>query len=116
MKTIEGIKYVFKLKGDKAETPEMYLGASLEQVKTKGRTKCWSMSAEKYAKAVVVNLKATLANRGMQIPNSHCPMTANYHPSEDVSNKINARGVIAYQERIGELRWAVKIGRVDIFL
>ena len=40
MKTIEGIKCVFKLKGDKAEPPDMYLGASLEQAKTKGRTIC----------------------------------------------------------------------------
>ena len=29
MKTIEGIKEVFKLKGDKAEVPDMYLGASI---------------------------------------------------------------------------------------
>ena len=27
METIEGIKAVFKLKGDKAEVPDMYLGA-----------------------------------------------------------------------------------------
>ena len=30
MKTIEGIKAVFKLKGDKAEVPDMYLGASIK--------------------------------------------------------------------------------------
>ena len=29
MKTIEGIKSVFKLKGYKAEVPDMYLGASI---------------------------------------------------------------------------------------
>ena len=29
MKTIERIKFVFKLKGDTAEPPDMYLGASL---------------------------------------------------------------------------------------
>ena len=32
MKTIEGIKLIFKLKRYKAEPPGMYLGASLEQV------------------------------------------------------------------------------------
>ena len=31
MKTIKGIKFVFKLKIDKAEPPDMYLGASLEK-------------------------------------------------------------------------------------
>ena len=32
MKTIEGIKAVFKLKGDKVEVPDMYLGASIQKV------------------------------------------------------------------------------------
>ena len=95
MKTTEGIKYVFKLKGEKTEPPEIYLGASLEQVKTKGGTKCWSMSAEKYFIAAVVNLEATLAKREMRLPTSHYPMSKNYHPSEDVSNELNKRGVQA---------------------
>ena len=47
MKKIEGIKYVFKLKGDKLEPPDVYLGASLEQVETRVKTKCWSMSTKK---------------------------------------------------------------------
>ena len=34
MKTIEGIKSVFKLKGDKAEVPDMYLGALIQKVET----------------------------------------------------------------------------------
>ena len=65
MENIEGIKCVFKLKGDKAEPPGMYLGASIEQVEMKGGTKCWSMSAKKYIKAAVVNLEATLSKRDM---------------------------------------------------
>ena len=63
MKTIKGIKCVFKLKGHKAEPLDMYLRASLEQVKKKGGTKCWSISTKKYVKAAVVNLEATLAKR-----------------------------------------------------
>ena len=57
MKTIKGIKCVLKLEWYKAEPPDMYLKASLEQVETKGGTKCWSMSAKKYVKAAVVNLE-----------------------------------------------------------
>ena len=89
MKKIKGIKYVFKLKEDKADPTNMYLGASLEQAETKGGTKCWSMSAKKYVKAAVINLEATLAKRDMQLPTSHYPMLTNYHPSEDVSNELN---------------------------
>ena len=94
----------------------MYLGASLEQVEMKGGTKSWLMSAKKYVKAAVVNLEATLAKKDIQLPTSNSPIQTNYHPSEDVSKKLNARGVQAYQELIGEIRWLVEIGRVDIFL
>ena len=41
MRTIDGIRNVFKLKDDKAEVPDMYLGATLCQVETKTGTKCW---------------------------------------------------------------------------
>ena len=50
MKNIEGIKAVFKLKGDKAEVPDMYLGASIQKVETADGTKCLTMSADKYIK------------------------------------------------------------------
>ena len=93
----------------------MYLGASLEKVETKGKTKCWSMSAKKYFKATVVKLEATLSKRYMQLPTSHYLIPTNYHPSEDVSNYLKTRGVQAYQELIGELLWAVEIGRVECF-
>ena len=50
MKKIEGLKCVFKLKGYKSDPTDMYLGASLEQVETKGGAKCWSVSAKKSSK------------------------------------------------------------------
>ena len=106
----EVIKCVLKLKGDKVEPPDMCLGASILQVETKGGTKCWSMSAKKYVKAVVINLEATLAKRDIQLPTSHYTIPTNYHPSEDVSNELNAIGVQSYQKRIGEIRWTVEIG------
>ena len=43
-------------------------------------------------------------------------MLTRYHPSEEVSKEMNAKGVQTYQELIGILRWAVEIGRVDILL
>ena len=67
------------------------------------------MSAKTYFKAAVINLEATLANRYMRLPTSNYPMPTNYHPSEDVSNELNAQGFQAYQELIGEIRWAVEI-------
>ena len=94
----------------------MYLGASLEQIKTKGIIKCLSIFAEKYVIVAVVNLEAKLSKRDMQLPTSHSTMPTNYRTSKDVGKERNARGVQACQELIGELRWAVDIVRVGIFL
>jgi hypothetical protein len=116
MKTIDGIKGMFKLKDDKAEPPNIYIGASLEQVTTQGGTGCWAMSSEQYVKAAVTNLEATLAKQDMRLPTSSVPMSASYHPAEDVSRELNVQGVQTYQDLIGILRWAVEIGCVDILL
>ena len=82
METMDGIRATFKLKGDKAEKPDMYLGASLEEVETASGTKCWSMSSEKYVKAEVTNVEERLSRKGMRLP-SKCdtPMSTSYHPS-----------------------------------
>ena len=40
MRAIDGIKRTFKLKGDKAEVPDIYLGAGIVQVKNARGTKC----------------------------------------------------------------------------
>ena len=42
--TITGIQSVFKLKGDKAAPPDMYLGVTLEKKQNAQGTTCWSMS------------------------------------------------------------------------
>ena len=53
MKVIEVIKAVFKLKGAKAEVPDMYLGESIHKVETADGTECWMMSADKYVNDAV---------------------------------------------------------------
>ena len=58
MRTMDGIRNVFKIKDDKAEVPDMYLGATLCQVETETGTKCWSMSSEKNVKATIENLES----------------------------------------------------------
>ena len=57
METIEGIKGVFKLKVNKSEPPEIYLGAALQKVDTSNGGKFWAMSSEKYVRAAVKNLE-----------------------------------------------------------
>ena len=89
MRTMDGIRSVFKLKDDKAEVPDMYLGATLSQVETETGTKCWSMSLEKYVKAALENLESKLGKSDMHLPKFRTPMSTSYHPSEGITKELN---------------------------
>ena len=86
MKTMDGVRVVFKLKGDKAEMPDMYLGASLSELEKAHGTKCWTMSSEKYVKAAIENVEARLAKSDLRLP-SRCEtqMSTSYHMSKYVT-------------------------------
>jgi hypothetical protein len=115
-KTIEGIQAIFKLKGDKAGPPEMYLGVTLEKKKNASGVECWTLSPEKYVKAAIENVEERIGELPHTKGQCPTPMRTNYHPSEDISPELNAEGLAQYQELIGVLRWAVEIGRLDILL
>jgi hypothetical protein len=116
-RTIEGIKSVFKLKGDAAAPPDMCLGVTLEMKTNSQGTKCWTMSPEKYVDASVRNVEEKLAKDRLRLPNKCLtPMLGAHHPTNDTSAELTATGVHCYQELIGVLRWAVEIGRLDILL
>ena len=44
MTTMQGIQKKFKLKDDKIEPPEMYLGAGLTKMNNETNHECWAMS------------------------------------------------------------------------
>jgi hypothetical protein len=107
----------FKLKDDKMEPPDVHLGASTSKMNLASGKTCWTMSPELYVKAVVANVKEDLAKNGRRLP-SKCvtPFSSNYAPWLEDTAELKADGVQRFQELIGQLRWAVEIGRVDILL
>ena len=62
MNTMKGIKSTIKLKDDKIDALEYYLGATLENMILSDSSECWSMSSMKYVKAAVQNVEETLKN------------------------------------------------------
>ena len=116
-KAIEGIQKVFKLKGDRAETPKMYLGCSLALKDNGSGKKCWTMSSHEYVKQSIMVIEEKLSKKGRHLP-KRCitPLTGGYHPSVDTSPELDAEETQFYQECVGILRWAVELGRVDILL
>ena len=119
METIAGIKSKFKLKGDKAEEPDGYLGAVISKMTTASGVECWTQSAEKYLAESVKNVDATLEKKGNSpLPRKNCPtpLSGTYRPELDVTPELGRDGHRYYQELIGVLRWAVELGRLDILL
>jgi hypothetical protein len=113
---LKGLQTTFKLKDDKVEVPDIYLGAALGRMQVDGKW-CWTMSAEKYVSESVKNLEEDMAKKGLRLPSKFfTPLPVDFKPELDVSAELKADGVQYYQELIGVLRWAVEIGRVDILL
>ena len=108
---------VFKLKDDEIEEPEMYLGAQLGKM-TVNELECWTMSAEKDVVTSEKNIEDKLAKRRLRLPTKcYTPLPSDYTKSEmETSAELKSDGVLAYQEMIGVLRWAVKLRRVNILL
>jgi hypothetical protein len=117
MTTMKRIQRDFKLKDDKIAEPDVYLGATLSKMSLVGGKECWTMSPEQYVRAAVNNVEEDLARKGKRLP-TKCvtPFSCNYAPWLETTSELKADGVQRYQELIGQLRWAVEIGRVDILL
>ena len=113
---LQSLQGQFKLKGDKIEPPDMYLGAQLGTMQVKGNDG-WVMSSEKYVKSAIQNIEESLQKMGQRLP-SRCktPLAYGYHLELDVTPELKADGLQRYQELIGILWWAVELGRVDILM
>ena len=48
---MQGIQTKFKLKDDKIEPPEIYLGEGLTKMNNETNKECWAMSSDSYCKA-----------------------------------------------------------------
>jgi hypothetical protein len=117
MKSMKRIQDDFKLKDDKMEPPDVYLGATIAKMTLADGKTFWTMLPEQYVKAAVINVEEDLAKQGRRLP-PKCvtPFSSNYAPWLEASPELKANGVQRFQELIGQLCWAVEIGCVDILL
>ena len=115
--TMKLIQSKFKIKDDKMEPPDTYLGATISKIDNVHGDECWAMSSDQYCSALVANVEDELYKKGLQLP-SRCvtPFSNGYQPSEDCTAELKAEGLQRFQEIIGSLRWAIELGRVDILL
>ena len=107
----------FKLKEDNIEPPDVYIGETLAKMKFDSGKYCWTISLEQYVKAMVANVEEDLARSGKIFPSKFViPLSRNYATWLEDSLELTEDVVQRYQELIGQLRWDVEIGRMDILL
>ena len=101
-RTMKSIQTKFKLKDDKTEKPEVYLGADMSKMDNVHGYKCWAMSSDKYCNALVKNVEIILEKKGLRLP-SKCvlPLSNDYKPEIDCTAELKADGVQQYQEIVG---------------
>ena len=104
-----------KFKKDKMEPPEIYLGGRLKLKQLNGKS-MWTLSSKDYVKAAIEIVERGARLRGLKVPNSSTPMSSQAQPELDSSTELNQDDITFYQELIGMLRWAIELGRVDVYL
>ena len=116
-KSMQMIQNKFKLKDDKMEPPQTYLGATITQMDNVDGDLCWAMSSDQYCVSLVTNVEEELQKKGLRLP-SKCPspFIHCYKPEDDCTTELKENGTQRFQEIVGSLRWAIELGRVDILL
>jgi hypothetical protein len=109
------IEKLYRLK-EPAAAPTTYLGASILEWSIAG-DKMWAMSAQKYIKEAIRCLEMELQKSGQRLGGKPpTPMTPGYRPELDVSPLLEEDQASYYMSLIGILRWAVELGRIDIYI
>jgi len=114
MKTLQ---QAYRLK-DPPAPPTTYLGATIKPWSIPTESKpVWSMNCVHYIKEAIKNVEFELSR------SNHClrgkpstPMQTGYRPELDVTPVLGAEQANYYQSLIGILRWAVELGRIDIYI
>ena len=79
----------------------------------------WSTSLRTYVKNSIIMVECLLAEDGegyVLKSNAKNPFPTGYKPEVDVTDELDQMLASRYMQLIGILRWAVEIGRIDIFL
>ena len=94
---MELIQKKFKLKGNKIEPPDIYLGALISQFENQDGVKCWTMSSEKYCEAAINNVESELEKYNLKLLSKYLtPLSSGYRPEMDTTAELKVDGLQHY--------------------
>ena len=117
---LESIQAQYELNPTSIGPPSRYLGADVRKVTRPGDPtgrEYWSLSANTYVKNAVRNVKLLLQGDGRNLKSTaKSPFSSTtYRPETDTTDECNQEGASRYSQLIGVLRWAVELGRIDMY-
>mmetsp|Transcript_24287 Transcript_24287/g.34811 ORF Transcript_24287/g.34811 Transcript_24287/m.34811 type:complete len:297 (-) Transcript_24287:210-1100(-) len=74
------------------------------------------MSSAQYVKEAVKNVEQKMKENGRQLYKSSTPMNTDYFPELDCTPLLDHDDANYFQSQISILRWAVELGRLDIYV
>jgi hypothetical protein len=100
-------------------TPERYLGTNISRCTIPNDAtgaEYWSMSSHSYVRNAVQNVKLLLNEEGRGLKaTAKTPFSTTYRPELDTTDELDDELSSRYSQLIGVLRWAVELGRIDIY-
>jgi hypothetical protein len=105
------IKKIYTLK--QCGPPSTYLGATISkfEIDGKDRRTVWGLSSANFAAESIKQLEKRL---GSSIKPSRTIMSHKYRPELDISTLCSPTEQQFYQQLVGQLRWLVELGRIDL--
>jgi hypothetical protein len=111
------INDIYRLK-EGAGSPDRYLGANIEKVQLQDGSRAWSMNCVDYLKGAIENVNNMLHDAGTALKNcgdGKRPFPSSYRPEIDTTPELGDELGNRFQQLIGVLRWAIELGRIDIY-
>ena len=117
-KIMDEVQKTFTFKNNEVGDPDIYLGSQIRpfEFKEVDPVKTWILSADKYVANALKECKRKLLERDRELFRKvRSVMAPGYRPELDQSPELSLKDMAWYQEMIGVLRWAVELGRLDIY-
>ena len=109
----------YELKPGSVKEPEIYLGANFEKMQLPDGHVEWGMSSKSYVKNAIKVIEGLLIEDDPDAKlktTAKSPFPNGYKPELDVTLELNDVQTSRFLQLIGILRWAVELGRLDIFV
>ncbi|KAI2489309.1 Reverse transcriptase (RNA-dependent DNA polymerase) [Fragilaria crotonensis] len=110
---------LYELKPESVHEPDIYLGANMEKVQLPNGKVEWAMGSKTYVKNAIKVVEALIAEDDPEAKlksTARNPFPSGYKPELDVTPELSDEMGSRFLQLIGILRWAIELGRLDIFV